>query len=97
MVACTSGRFQRWFTVDSELHTAQSYAHTVNNTVHTVQYNAYANDRVIFLVVIRFVRTLTIHVTVLVLELGRVTLAAPADGKPGCLPPSNNHVWPVDM
>jgi hypothetical protein len=56
MVACTSRRFHRWFTVDSEFHTAQSYGHTVNNTVHTVQYDAY--DRIIFLVMIRFVRTL---------------------------------------
>jgi hypothetical protein len=58
MVACTSRRFHRWFTVDSEFHTAQSYGHTVNNTVHTVQYDAYAYDRIIFLVIIRFVRTL---------------------------------------
>jgi hypothetical protein len=48
MVSCTSRRFQRWFLVDSELHTAQSYAHTVNNTVHTVPYDAYAYDRMIF-------------------------------------------------
>jgi hypothetical protein len=45
MVSCTSRRFQRWFLVDSELHTAQSYAHTVNNTV---PYDAYAYDRMIF-------------------------------------------------
>jgi hypothetical protein len=48
MVSCTSRRFQRWFLVDSELHTAQSYAHTVNNTVHTVANDAYAYDRMIF-------------------------------------------------
>jgi hypothetical protein len=60
MVACTFRRFHRWFAVDSEFHTAQSYGHTVNYTVHTVQYDAYAYDRIIFLVIIRFVRTLVI-------------------------------------
>jgi hypothetical protein len=58
MVACTSRRFHRWFTVDLEFHTAQSYGHPVNNTVHAVQYDAKAYDRITFLVIIRFVRTL---------------------------------------
>jgi hypothetical protein len=60
IVSCTSRRFQRWLIDDSELHTAQSYAHTVNHTLHTVPYDAYAYDRMIFLVIIRFVRTLAI-------------------------------------
>jgi hypothetical protein len=55
VVACTSRRCQRKFIVDSELHSAQSYAHTVK---HTVPYDAY--NRMIVLVIIRKMRTLSI-------------------------------------